>query len=310
MYTKTEKLRIERMAKSRTYLRAYEDAVFLHREDMRAVRLQLEMMKPELALQEQGIRSTVVVFGSTRTGERSDMKLMVEEIEKRLAKNPKNRALQTELAAARRLFAKSRYYDEARHFSRLVTQDCQKGNKMDYVIVTGGGPGIMEAANRGAWDAGGKSIGLNITLPMEQFPNPYITPSLCFQFHYFALRKMHFMLRAKAMVAFPGGYGTMDELFEALTLVQTGKVQSLPVILFGKEFWSRVVDFQYLCDEGVIGPQDLKLFRYADSAEQAWRMIQNFYRKGVGFPRGPKPARGGRKGKAISERIAQVEQNP
>ncbi len=310
MYTKTEKLRIERMVKSRTYLRAYEDAVFLHREDMRAVRLQLEMMKPELALQEEGIRSTVVVFGSTRTGERSDMKLVVEDLEKRLAKNPKNRALQSELAAAVRLLAKSRYYDEARNFSRLVTQDCQHGNKADYVIVTGGGPGIMEAANRGAWDAGGKSIGLNITLPLEQYPNPYITPSLCFQFHYFALRKMHFMLRAKAMVAFPGGYGTMDELFEALTLVQTGKVQSLPVILFGKEFWSRAVDFQYLCDEGVIAPQDLKLFRYADSADQAWRMIQNFYRKGVGFPRGPKPPRGGRKGKVVSERIAQVEQNP
>ncbi len=319
MYTKTEKRRIERMMKSRTYLRAYEDVSFLHREDLRAVRLQLELLKPELALQEQGIHSTVVVFGSTRTIERSDQQRVVADLEKKAAKRPRHRQLQVELAAAKRLLAKARYYDEARRFARLVTEDCQKDGATDYVIVTGGGPGIMEAANRGAYDAGGKSIGLNITLPLEQEPNPYITPALCFQFHYFALRKMHFLMRARAMVAFPGGYGTMDELFEALTLVQTGKVPSLPVVLLGKEFWSRVVDFQYLCDEGVISPSDLKLFRYADSAEQAWRMIQNFYRnRGEGFGRGPRPPRPpagpeapaarGSKEKIVSERIAKAEQ--
>jgi uncharacterized protein (TIGR00730 family) len=153
------------------------------------------------------------------------------------------------------------------------------------VIITGGGPGIMEAANRGAYDAGAKSIGLNITLPLEQAPNPYITPELCFQFQYFALRKMHFLMRAKAMVAFPGGYGTMDELFEALTLVQTGKVKLLPVILFGREFWEKAIDFEYLRDEGVIGPEDLDLFRYAETANEAWKIIQDYYReRGSEFP--------------------------
>jgi uncharacterized protein (TIGR00730 family) len=190
------------------------------------------------------------------------------------------------------------YYTAAYETSRMLAKE-------GFAIITGGGPGIMAAANRGAKDGGGLSIGCNIELPFEQGTNQWVERSI--NFRYFFVRKTMFVKYSTAFIAFPGGYGTMDELFEALTLVQTGKVQSLPVILFGKEFWSRVVDFQYLCDEGVIGPQDLKLFRYADSAEQAWRMIQNFYRKGVGFPRGPKTARGGRKGKAISERIAQVE---
>ncbi|MFQ5700710.1 MAG: LOG family protein [Acidobacteriota bacterium] len=263
--------------KSSTYLRAYEDLSFMHADDLRPVRLQLELLKPELALREEGITSTVVVFGSTRTGPRAQMRRNVKELEKKLARKPKSRALALELAAARRLLAKSKYYDEARRFSRIVTSTCQIDGRCDYVIVTGGGPGIMEAANRGAFDVGGKSIGLNITLPLEQFPNPYITPRLCFQFHYFALRKMHFLMRAKAMVAFPGGYGTMDELFETLTLVQTGKVESLPIILFGKEFWTRAIDFKFLRDEGVIAPADVKLFRFADTAEQAWSMILDFH---------------------------------
>ena len=170
-----------------------------------------------------------------------------------------------------------RYYDEAREFGRLVSGSCQTDGRRDYVIVTGGGPGVMEAANRGAHDIGAKSIGMNITLPHEQAPNPYITPELCFQFHYFAIRKMHFLLRAKALVAFPGGLGTFDELFETLTLVQTMKVDRLPVLLFGREFWEGAVDFRYLADEGVIDFADLDLFSFVETAEEAWHLISNFY---------------------------------
>jgi len=277
LYTKQEEERIKKLKGSPAYMRAYEDLSFLGRDDLRPIRLQLELLKPELLLQEQGIESTVVVFGSTRTIDQQDMRPIVKKLEKRVKENPNNDALRVELSAARRLLAKSKYYDEAREFARLVTSTCQVDGRCNYVIVTGGGPGVMEAANRGAYDVKGKSIGLNITLPLEQFPNPYITPELCFQFHYFALRKMHFMMRAKAMVAFPGGYGTMDELFEALTLVQTRKVMSLPVILFGKEFWSRAIDFEFLRDEGVIGPNDLHLFRYAETAQEAWDMILDYY---------------------------------
>jgi uncharacterized protein (TIGR00730 family) len=286
LYTKTEKERIKRMKRHTSYMKAYEDLSFLNRDDLRPIRLQLELLKPELILQEQGITSTVVVFGSTRTESRADLEPMVNKLKKRLAARPNDRRLAARLAVAKRLLAKTRYYDEARKFARLVSRTCQQDGRCDYVIVTGGGPGIMEAANRGAYDAGAKSLGLNITLPLEQTPNPYITPELCFQFHYFALRKMHFLMRAKAMVAFPGGYGTMDELFEALTLVQTGKVKSLPVILFGEEFWSRAIDFEFLRDEGVIAPEDLNLFRYAETAQEAWEKIQDYYDRhgGSGLP--------------------------
>jgi uncharacterized protein (TIGR00730 family) len=279
LYTKNDLKRIEHLKHSPAYLRAYEDVRFLNREDLRPVRLQLELLKPELMLQEQGINSTIVVFGSTRTVEKADILPVVKALEKKARRDPGNKTVMESLAVARRLLAKTKYYDEAREFARLVTSAYQMNGRGDYVIVTGGGPGIMEAANRGAHDVGGKSVGLNITLPEEQFPNPYITPELCFQFHYFALRKMHFMMRAKAMVAFPGGYGTMDELFEALTLVQTGKVKSLPVILFGREFWKNAVNLEFLRDEGVIGPQDLDLFRYAETAREAWDKIQAYYRE-------------------------------
>jgi len=279
VYTKKDLQRMARLKKSPAYMRAYEDLKFLSREDLRPVRLQLELLKPEVMLQEQGIRSTVVVFGSTRTVEKADILPVVKALEKKAAREPDNTQVADSLAIARRLLAKTKYYDQARAFARLVTSAYQTNGQNDYVIVTGGGPGIMEAANRGAHDVKGKSVGLNITLPEEQFPNPYITPELCFQFHYFALRKMHFMMRAKAMLFFPGGYGTMDELFEALTLVQTGKVKSLPVILFGKEFWTKAVNLQFLRDEGVIGPQDIELFRYAETAEEAWRKIQDYYRE-------------------------------
>jgi hypothetical protein len=186
--------------------------------------------------------------------------------------------LERRLQVARRILAKSGYYDAAREFAALVSRSCRTTDgDCDYVIVTGGGPGVMEAANRGAFEAGAKSVGLNITLPMEQRPNSYITPELCFQFHYFAIRKLHFLLRARALVAFPGGYGTLDELFEALTLVQTRKMRELPVILFGREFWERAVDFEFLAREGTIGPGDLELFHYAESAAEAWALIQRFH---------------------------------
>jgi len=282
--------RIAKLMKSRAYLRAYEDLRFLKREDLRPVRLQLELLKPELLLQEQGITSTVVVFGSTRTVSRPEMTPIVAALEKKAKTAPHNGRLRDELAVARRLLAKTRYYDEAREFARLVSTACQRDGQAEFVIVTGGGPGIMEAANRGAHDVGAKTAGLNITLPHEQYPNVYITPELCFQFHYFALRKMHFMMRAKAMVIFPGGFGTLDELFEALTLVQTGKVKSLPVILFGREWWTRVVDWEFLRDEGVIARDDLDLFRFAETAQEAWDKIQEYYhRRGGVFGLPPNP---------------------
>jgi uncharacterized protein (TIGR00730 family) len=276
------------MKASGAYLRAYEDVGFLRRDDLRPVRLQLELLKPELLLREHGISSTVVVFGSTRTVSREEITPQIARLEKKVRARPKDVALRRELAVARRLLAKARYYEEARRFARLVSLACQTGGRKDYVIVTGGGPGIMEAANRGAYDVGAKTIGLNITLPDEQYPNPYISPDLCFQFHYFALRKMHFLMRAKAMAIFPGGYGTLDELFEALTLVQTGKVQSLPVILFGRAWWSRLINWKFLRDEGVITPEDLNLFRFAETAEEAWEKIQEYYRSrgGAGAPPG------------------------
>jgi len=282
--TKAEKERMERLIRSKAYVRAYEDVDFLGREDLRPVRLQLELLKPELMLQEQEIDSTIVVFGSTRTVERREMEPVVRRLEAKVKAAPRDAGAREELAMTRRLLAKSRFYDEAREFARLVSSTCQRDGRCDYVIVTGGGPGIMEAANRGAYDVGAKTVGLNITLPHEQFPNSYITPDLCFQFHYFALRKMHFMMRAKAMVIFPGGFGTLDELFEALTLVQTGKVTGLPVILFGREWWTKLINWDYLRDEGVIAPEDLNLFRFAETASEAWAKIQNYYRKkGGGF---------------------------
>ena len=234
---------------SPTYRLAFDDSDFLVRDEMRGVRLQLELMKPELELQAQNIESTIVVFGSARVGDP--------------AFEPNGRL--------------ARYYTEARRFATIVSAACQSDRHRDYVIVTGGGPGIMEAANRGAHDIGAKTIGLNITLPHEQKPNPYITPELCFQFHYFAIRKMHFLIRARAMVAFPGGFGTLDELFETLTLIQTGKIMPIPVILFGEAYWRRIVNFEAMVEEGVISATDLDLFRYVETAEAAWNVIHTHY---------------------------------
>jgi uncharacterized protein (TIGR00730 family) len=267
------------LKKAAAYVKAYEDIEFLGRDELRPVRLQLELLKPELIQQEQGVHSTIVVFGGTRIGPADEMGEKVKSLERQAKRRPRDREMAKELAIAKRQLAKSKYYDEARRFGAIVSSTCQLDGQCDYVIVTGGGPGIMEAANRGAFDVGAKSIGLNITLPMEQEPNAYITPELCFQFRYFAIRKMHFLLRAKALVAFPGGYGTLDELFEALTLVQTKKMPPLPIVLFGREFWDRVINFRFLVDEGVIAPADADLVHFVDSADEAWQFIQDFHRR-------------------------------
>lgn len=264
---------LEALLRSPSYRRADEDLEFLGRDELRALRLQLELLKPELAQIQEGIRSTIVVFGSARLVEPADARKRLAEAEAALAQKPADLDRQQAVAVARRHLALSPFYDQAREFGRLVSSTCQVDGRCDYVVVTGGGPGIMEAANRGAADVGAKSIGLNITLPHEQKPNPYITPNLCFQFRYFALRKMHFLLRAKALVAFPGGFGTMDELFETLTLIQTGTVTGLTVVLMGRAFWERLINWPMLVEEGLISPGDIQLFRYAETAQEAWDII-------------------------------------
>jgi uncharacterized protein (TIGR00730 family) len=268
---------LDQILKSPSYKIAYVDMEFLNRDELRPVRLQLELLKPQLALQEHQIRSTIVVFGSTRILPADVAQTQLAEARKAACLSPGDPVTQRKVKVAERILAKSKYYVEALEFGRIVSSNCQLEGKCDYVIVTGGGPGIMEASNRGAWEAGAKSIGLNITLPFEQVPNPYITPDLCFQFHYFAIRKMHFLIRAKAMVAFPGGFGTCDELFETLTLIQTRKIKAFPVLLFGEEYWRRAIDFQYLLDEGTIDAEDLDLFHFVEKAEDAWKIITDFY---------------------------------
>jgi uncharacterized protein (TIGR00730 family) len=257
---------------SPSYRLAEQDVALLARPELRPVRLQLELLKPELILSEQNVRSTIVVFGSTQVGERGQAQRRLEAAKEALAADTQNAAKRRAVERAQRLADKSKYYDEAREFARLVSAAGQSEPPRDWVVITGGGPGIMEAANRGAFDVGAKSVGLNITLPAEQMPNPYITPSLCFQFHYFALRKMHFLLRAKALVIFPGGFGTIDELFDALTLRQTKRI-----ILYGREYWDRVINFQFLADEGVIEDEHLTLIHYAETPQAAWDLIRHFH---------------------------------
>ena len=261
------------LVRSPAYRRADQDIEFLNRGELRPVRLQLELLKPELIQQEEGIQSTVVVFGSARLVEPADAKVRLVKAEAAFAKKPKDHKLQRAVSVARQQVKLAPFYNEAREFGRLVSSTCQLDGRCDFVVVTGGGPGIMEAANRGAADVGAKSVGLNITLPHEQVPNPYITPSLCFQFKYFAIRKMHFLLRAKALVAFPGGFGTLDELFETLTLLQTGKVTGLTIVLMGKAFWEKVINWSALVEAGLIGDEDLKLFHYAETAQEAWDLV-------------------------------------
>jgi hypothetical protein len=263
---------------SPSYRLAFVDADFLLRDELRSVRLQLELLKPELLFQEYNIEHTIVVFGSARIPPREQAQRHYQEILKRHQSKPGDEELQQQVIIAQKMLTKTAYYEEAVRLGRLIADNCMKCSAAACYVMTGGGPGIMEAANRGASEGGAKTIGLNIVLPHEQRPNPYITPELCLQFHYFAMRKMHFLIRAKALVAFPGGFGTMDELFEALTLIQTGKITPIPVILFGREFWKRAVNFDFLVEEGVISPEDLNLFSYVETAEQAWEIISNYMR--------------------------------
>ncbi len=256
-----------------SYIPADRDTEFLQREELRSIRIGLELLKPELIQREQGIRSTIVVFGSARLQEQAVAARTLRLAEEESARSPSDRMREQRVAIARRQLALSKYYDVAREFGRLVSSTCQIDGLCDYVIVTGGGPGIMEAANRGAADVNAKSIGLNITLPHEQYPNPYITPELSFQFRYFAIRKMHFLIRAKALVAFPGGFGTLDELFETLTLLQTGKTENVMVVLVGRDFWERLINWQWLVENGLVVQQDLRLFQYAETAQEAWDLI-------------------------------------
>lgn len=258
---------------SSSYTPADRDTEFLQREELRSVRIGLELLKPELIQREHGVRSTIVVFGSSRLQEPSAAQTALLLAQQEFAGSPRSAEAQRRASIARRQLALAKYYDIAREFGRLVSSTCQVDGRCDYVIVTGGGPGIMEAANRGAADVGAKSIGLNITLPHEQHPNPYITPELSFQFRYFAIRKMHFLIRAKALVAFPGGFGTLDELFETLTLLQSGKAQNVIVVLVGRDFWEHIINWQWLVDNGLISSEDLHLFHYAETAQEAWDLI-------------------------------------
>jgi uncharacterized protein (TIGR00730 family) len=255
---------------SDAYRLAFADPEFLLRRETRGIRIQLEMLKPDLDQAEQGIEHTVVVFGSARF-------LSPEQAQEALASAHASGDVQ-ELALAQRHVRNAVHYENARLFARLVAgYSARRPPKERLFICTGGGPGIMEAANRGAFELGAPTPGLNITLPHEQRANPYVTPSLSFKFHYFAIRKMHFMMRAKALVAFPGGFGTLDELFEVITLVQTQKAKPVPIILFGTAYWKRLIHFEVLVEEGAISPHDLDLLHYTDSPQDAWRFIQNFY---------------------------------
>jgi len=249
------------------YKLAFADEDFLCRDDLRPVRLQLELLKPELLLNEQGVDSTVVLFGGARIPEPS----------------------KKDTARTETLAELSKFYDQTRKFAKLMTEKSMAGGGREHVIVTGGGPGVMEAGNRGALDAGGRSIGLNIVLPHEQAPNEYVTPELCFNFHYFAIRKMHFLMRAKAICVFPGGFGTLDELFEALTLIQTGRMEKVPFLLFGRSFWEKIINWDALSEAGTISSDDLDLFRFVETAEEAVEIIENW--PGAGERRGAIPGR-------------------
>ncbi|WP_435310590.1 LOG family protein [Primorskyibacter sedentarius] len=237
-----------------SYRLAFADDEFMCRDELRPVRLQLELLKPEMMLDEHGVQSTIVLFGGARIPA------------------PANKAN----ARTKTLADLSHFYDEARSFARLMTEHSKASDGRENVIVTGGGPGVMEAGNRGAHDAGGRSIGLNIVLPHEQAPNEYVTPDLCFNFHYFAIRKMHFLMRARAICIFPGGFGTLDEMFESLTLIQTGRMRRVPFLLFGREFWERIINWDALADAGTIADQDLDLFRYVETAQEAFELIENW----------------------------------
>lgn len=275
--------RMRALLDSPAYRRADRDFDFLDRDELRPARLQLDYMKPELHLAKAGVAATIVVFGGTRLIEPVAAQRAVDRARRAYEENPGDPALARELGRAERILAKSHYYNVARELGRVVGRASHATLDSRLVVVTGGGPGIMEAANRGAFDVGAVSVGLNVTLPHEQFPNPYIAQGLCFQFRYFALRKLHFMLRARALVAFPGGYGTLDELFETLCLIQTRTVRPLPVVLVGEEYWRRVFDANFLAAEGLIDPEDAELFWFAETAQDIWRGILDWYEQ-AGLP--------------------------
>lgn len=256
---------------------AERDVDLLARPELRAVRLQLEFLKPELSLIEHQIKSTIVVFGSTEIREPEKAEARLKKAQDLAEQDPGNPRRARQVARCQRLLSKSHFYDTAREFSSLVSSQEQTDGERHYVVVTGGGPGLMEAANRGAFDVGAKSVGLNILLPKEQQPNHFITPELCFQFHYFSLRKLHFLLRAKALVVFPGGFGTIDELFDALTLRQTRRMQEIPIVMVGREYWERVLDLQFMADEGIISDDDLNLIQYAETPQEILQAIRQFH---------------------------------
>ncbi|MEZ5736134.1 MAG: LOG family protein [Novosphingobium sp.] len=254
------------------YRLAFRDTDFLLREELRPVRFQLELLKPEMLLEEAGIGSTLIVYGSARIPSPENAQALIDA-----AETPERKAV------AERLAAKSKYYEEARKLGRIASECAPvEDGRRQFVVCSGGGPSIMEAANRGATEVGAETIGLNIVLPHEQAPNPYVTPRLSFQFHYFALRKMHFLLRARALAAFPGGLGTLDEFLETLVLIQTGKMKPIPILLFGKQFWDRIINFDAMAEEGVINPEDTELFHWVETAEEGWAKIVEFYDLGCG----------------------------
>lgn len=269
--------RVAAILASPSYQQADQDIEFLTRDATRGIRLQLDYLKPEFLLEQNGIVHTIVVFGSTRICEPLVARRNVARLQDALVASPDDADLRRRLAVATHIEAKSSYYDVAREFGRLVGNAGRGPTDNRLVVMTGGGPGMMEAANRGTYDIGAKSIGLNINLPHEQYPNPYITPDLCFRFHYFGLRKLHFLLRAKALVAFPGGYGTFDELFETLTLVQTRTIQPVPIVLVGEQYWRQAFNVNFLVDEGVIDPEDRELFWFAETAQEIWDGIVRWY---------------------------------
>jgi uncharacterized protein (TIGR00730 family) len=271
---------MKRLIESPSYKSAADDdPAFLAHPLTRGVRLQLDYYKPEVIMRRERIGGGIVVFGSARTPEPETARRVLKEAKTLLDRKPSDKNFQREVARAERVVANSRYYDMAREFGRIVSEEGAKRKGPRLVVITGGGPGIMEAANRGAFDVDAPNVGLNISLPHEQFPNPYITPELCFDFHYFAIRKLHFLLRAKALVTFPGGFGTLDELFEILTLVQTTKTRPRPVVLVGRKFWDKVFDPDALYEEGMIDSEDRKLVHYAETAREAWDLIVDWYRE-------------------------------
>ncbi len=274
---KKDKERLNSILENSSYRLAYEDTEFMADENLRGLRLQLELLKPESYLRHHHINSTVVVFGSARIISPEKAKLALESLEQQIQSIPDDDKLNSAILLARRNLHQSKYYEEARRFAQIVSKRFQEEGRRDFVVVTGGGPGIMEAGNRGAFEGAGRSIGFNITLPSEQAPNSFITPGLCFQFRYFGLRKMHFLLRAVALVVFPGGYGTLDELFEVLTLIQTNKMKQVPIVLVGTEFWHRAINFSFLLEEGFINEKDIQLFTIVDTAEKIITTIHNFY---------------------------------